>query len=184
MSEYKVSRRYAVSLIDSAVEKNNLEAVAKDIQLIRSALEESKQLARVLASPIVKPGVKIAILDEIFKPRVTKETIDFLHFLVEKNRENLLDNISKLFLEIRDEKLGIVNVEVRTILPFTNEQSELLKNKLESYLNKKVKFKFMIDENLIGGFVASVGDTVFDASVIHQLEILKKQFLKGNASLN
>ncbi len=37
---------------------------------------------------------------------------------------------------------------------------------------------------MIGGFVAKVGDTVFDASVKHQLEILKKQFLEGGASLN
>jgi F-type H+-transporting ATPase subunit delta len=184
MSEYKVSHMYEVSLFESAMEKNSLDAVSKDVELIYSTLEKNEQLMHVLSNPIIKPNVKFNILDEIFKSRVTQETIDFFHFLVEKKRESLLDTILKLFLEIRDEKLGIVNVEVRTFIPFTNSQIELLKNKLENYLSKKVRFKFKIDESIIGGFVARIGDTLFDASIKHQLELLKKQFLKGDVSLN
>lgn len=184
MSEYKVSHRYAVSLLESAVEKNILDAVSKDIELIANTLHANKQLVHVISSPIIKPPVKLAILDEIFQSRVTAETIKFLHFLVEKNREGLLESIVYLFMELKDEKLGIINVEVKSSIPFSEGQVKELKDKLESYLNKKVRFSFQIDESMLGGFVARVGDTLFDASLSHQLELLKKQFLKGGASLN
>lgn len=184
MSEYKISQRYATSLLESAVEKNKLDLISGDAKLIASALRESPQLGRVLSSPIVKPHVKLAILDEIFKSKVSADTINFLHFLVEKNRENLLADIIELFLDLRDEKMGIVNVEVKSSVPFSEEQVEVLKNKLEKFLNKKVRFTFQTDERMLGGFFARIGDTVIDASLTHQLELLKRQFLKGSASLN
>lgn len=184
MSEYKVSRRYAISLLESAVEKKNLDSVSKDVELIVSTLDANRQVGHVLSSPVIKPHVKLAIIDEIFKARVTAETIEFLHFLVDKNREDLLENILRLFLELRDEKMGIVNVEIKSAVQLNDAQVEELKSKFEKYLSKKVRFNFLIDDNMLGGFVAKVGDTVFDASLRHQLELLKKQFLKGGASLN
>ncbi len=184
MSEYKISRRYATSLLESALEKNNLDSISIDVELIAAALRESPQLLRVISSPVVKPHVKLAILDEIFKTKVSSDTIKFVHFLVEKNRENLLADIIELFNGLKDEKLGIVNVDVKSSVPFSAKQTEDLKDKLEKYLNKKVRFNFRTDERMLGGFVVKIGDTVIDASMTHQLELLKRQFLKGSASLN
>jgi F0F1-type ATP synthase delta subunit len=42
----------------------------------------------------------------------------------------------------------------------------------------------MIDEEIIGGFVAKVNDTIYNASTKHQLEQLKKEFFKGSIQLN
>ncbi|MDR3627684.1 MAG: ATP synthase F1 subunit delta, partial [Ignavibacteriaceae bacterium] len=108
----------------------------------------------------------------------------FLKFLVDKNRESLLEIIVKIFLELKDEQDGIVTVEVRAPESFTGEQLEKFKGNLEKTLNKKVRLNLKIDSDIIGGFIAKVDDTVFDASLKHQLELLKKQLLKGGASLN
>jgi len=184
MSEYKVSSRYAISLLESASEKKMADAVYGDMQLIASTLEANKELIHVLSSPIIKPNVKSIILEEIFKSKVKSDTIDFLKFLIEKNRENLLESIAKIFLELKDEQDGIVNVEVKAPESFTVEQLEKFKSNLEKTLSKKVRLNLKIDSDMIGGFVAKVGDTVFDASLEHQLELLKKQLLKGGAPLN
>ena len=184
MSEYKVSKRYAVSLLESASEKKLVDAIYSDMQLIASTLEANKELIRILSSPIIKPNIKLTILEEIFKSRVNPDTIAFLRFLVDKNRENLLGYIAKIFLELKDEQDGIVNVEVRAPESFTGDQLEKFKANLEKTLNKKARLNLRIDSEIIGGFVARVGDTVFDASLKHQLELLKKQLLKGGASLN
>lgn len=184
MSEYNISLRYATSLLETAKEKNILDSVSLDIELVSSTIDENPQLTLALASPIVKPDVKISILSEIFGSRISKDSMNFLVFVVDKNREEFLPQIVKSFLNLRDEVLGIVNVEVKTAFEFTGNQKEQLKNNLEKYLHKKVRFKFAIDPNIIGGFVAKVDDTVFDASLKNQLELLKKQFLRGGASLN
>ena len=184
MSVYQVSNRYAGSLLQTSIDAKNLEEASKDIELIVNTLKENHKLQLVLANPVVKPAVKLSILNEIFQNIIGNQTKKFINFIVEKDREDLLFNIFQKFLELKDEYLGIVNVEVRTPFAFTPEQEDQLRKNLESKLDKKIIFKFNIDSSIIGGFVAKVGDTVFDASVKHQLEILKKQFLEGGASLN
>ena len=184
MNESKVSVRYANSLLSSATEKGNLDKVAKDMELVYSVIKSSGELSRTLSSPVVKAQVKSSILEEIFKKKISKETMDFLKFVVEKNRENLLESIVNKFLELRDQKLGIVNVNVRSAVELGDDQKKKLKEKFEKLLNKKVRFNFTVDPDVVGGFVAKVGDTVYDASLKNQLEVLKKRFLKGGASLN
>ena len=184
MNESKVSTRYANSLLSSASDKGTLNTVAKDMELIYSTIKSSDELSRTLSSPIIKPQLKSSILEEIFSKRISGEAMEFLKFIVEKNREDLLESIVSKFLDLRDKKLGIIIVQVRSAVPMTDAQKKKLRESYEKLLNKKVRFDFAIDPAVIGGFIAKVGDTVYDASLKNQLEILKKRFLKGGASLN
>lgn len=184
MTDSKVSLRYATSLLDMAEDKKNLETVSKDMEVVKNAIESSDDFQNLLESPVVKPNVKSSILNEIFKTKIDDESLKFLNFVFDKNRENFLFDIVNKFLELRDEKLGIVNVDVKTAFEFSDDQKNQLKTKLEKLLNKKINFKFNIDKNIVGGFIAKAGDTVYDASISHQLDLLKKQFLKGGLPLN
>ncbi len=173
MADYKVSMRYAASLLDLAVEKDMMDIISADIELILHAMEQNRELARALANPVIKPDVKVSILDEIFKSRVNAETMHFIRFLVKKGRENLVQEIAEKFLRLRDERAGIVNVNVRTAFELTDSQTAELKNKIETMLSKKARLKIKIDPDVVGGFVAQVNDTVYDASVKHQLVTFK-----------
>ena len=184
MAETKVSARYAASLIDLALEKNALDALSKDMELVHSAILSSNDLNNVLQSPVIKTEKKKIILSEIFKNKISEDSLNFIRFVVDKNRENLLTSIIKKFLQMRDEKLGMVRVEVKTSFDFTDEQKEKLQQRLEKILNKKAQLKFIADSTIVGGFVAKVGDTVYDASIKHQLELLRKEFLHGSVQLN
>ncbi len=184
MADYQILNRYADSLLQTSIDAKNLDETSKDIELIVNTVKQNHQLKLVLENPIIKPAVKLSILNEIFQDKIGKETRKFIKFIVDKDREDLLFSIFEKYLELKDDYLGIVNVEVKTPFEFSADQKEQLKNNLESKLNKKVKFNFNIDSSMIGGFIARVGDTVFDASIKHQLEILKKQFLQGSSSLN
>jgi F-type H+-transporting ATPase subunit delta len=138
----------------------------------------------MLESPVVRPELKLNILKEIFSEKISKESMDFVEFVISKKRESLLNSIGKRFLELQDDHLGIANVFVTTPTEFSNEQKNVLQSKLEKILDKKVRLNFKTDLNLIGGFIAKVDDTLYDASIRHQLELLKKQFLTGDISLN
>jgi F-type H+-transporting ATPase subunit delta len=184
MIDHKVSYRYAESLLQIAEEKNILDTIAKSMELIKAVLVENPGLKRMLINPVIKPQVKISILGEIFKSKVDEETLSFLVFVIHKNREDLLYDIINKFLELRDEKLGIVNIDVKTAFVLDDNQKQQIKNKLEKKLSKKARLNFEIDRNVLGGFIAKVGDTVYDASLKHQLDLLKKEFLSGNLSLN
>jgi F-type H+-transporting ATPase subunit delta len=184
MKDHKVSIRYASSFLDSAIEKKNLESASNDMELVLNTLEGKNQLNLMLKSPIIKPQVKSTILNEIFTTKISIDSLRFLQFVLDKKREDLLVNIAKKFLELKDEYLGILNVEITTAYEFTEDQQEKVKKNLETNLNKIIKLKYIINKELIGGFIARVADTMYDASIKHQLEILRKQFLSGSVSLN
>jgi F-type H+-transporting ATPase subunit delta len=46
---------------------------------------------------------------------------------------------------------------------------------------KSVRIAFSVDKQLKGGFVARVGDTVFDGSLRRQLELLREHFVEETA---
>jgi F-type H+-transporting ATPase subunit delta len=176
----KVSIRYALSLLDLANEKGNLDAISNDMELILSAINSSSDLRMLLASPVIKLDTKQFLFDEIFKSRISSDSLNYIKFIAEKGRENLLKDIIIKFLNLRDEQLGIVNVEVQTAYDFSGNEKEKFRERFEDILKKKVKLRFITDKGIIGGFTAKVEDTVFDASLKHQLESLKSQFLKGS----
>ena len=180
MVNTKVSIRYALSLLDLAKEKGNLETISGDMELILSAINSSNDLRILLASPVIKLDTKKRLFDEIFKSRISSDSLNYIKFIAEKGRENLLQDIIIKFLNLKDEQLGIVNIEVQTAYEFSDEEREKFKEKFEDILKKKVKFRFITDKSIIGGFTAKVEDTVFDASLKNQLDSLKNQFLKGS----
>jgi F-type H+-transporting ATPase subunit delta len=182
MQNKKISSRYAQSLLDITEEKNNLDSVYEDVTLVLSALNQNPELRRVIISPVIKPKTKLSILNEIFSNKIGEELLRFIRFIIEKEREEYLYDIMDRFRELRNEKLGIIDVEVKTAWQFTQKQTEELSKRLEEMFDKKVQMSFVIDKNVLGGFIAKVGDTLFDASVRNQLDNLKRKFLQGNAN--
>lgn len=184
MSDLKVSYRYASSFLAEVIDSGNLQKVSEDVALINTTLKQNPELRAVLASPIVKSDTKQSILEELFKNKTGKETMQFISFIVKKGREAILYKILSKFLELRDEHLGVVNAEIKTAIELDDEQTKLLVQSLENFIKKKVNIKLELDKEILGGFIAKIGDTIVDASLKHQLSLLKKQFLKGGPSLN
>ena len=184
MVDYKVSLRYASSLLDSSNEKNNLDLVAVDMELVLKTLEENNQLMSMLKNPVIKPQIKSSILSEIFTNKVNSDSLSFLLFIFDKKREDLLLTIAKKFLELKDEYLGILKIDITSAFDFTEDQKEMIKKKFENILTKTIKLNYITDKSLIGGFIARAADTMYDASVKHQLDLLRKQFYSGTVSLN
>jgi F-type H+-transporting ATPase subunit delta len=184
MVSSKVANRYALSLLEIALEKDMLDNIYKDIKLLIETFDKSDELIRTIDSPVIKPTLKISVLDELFSQKVDKETLNFLHFIINKRREKILYAVAKRFVELRNEHLGIVELSVRIAFEFTDDQKTSLIEQFEKILNKKTILNFKVDQSLIGGFIAQVGDTVFDASIKHQLELLQKEFIQGGLSLN
>jgi len=184
MSQYKVSIRYSSALLETSLNKKLFEVISEDVKFILKVFNSSKQLVSVMDSPVIKGQLKLSIIDEIFKDKINNESLNFLRFVIKKGRENYFINILEKYLDLMDEHLGIVNVDVKTAFKFDDDQSKVLKENLGQKLNKQIRLNYSIDDTIIGGFIAKIGDTVHDASVKHQLELLKKKFLEGGVTLN
>jgi len=178
MSNFVISTRYANSLMSISEEKDSLKEAIKDILFVKETLDVSRELRVFLSNPIISPKKKSDALKEIFESHVSKEVNSFLQFLITKGRENLLFEICKRFLSLSNEKLNRVDVEIISAVELSDIQKNEIKSKLETMINKIVVPSFDINSKIIGGFKAKFNDTVVDASIKHQLELLEKKLFE------
>lgn len=180
MSNYRVAHRYATALLESAKDEQQLETIAHDAELIGKTVRENRELRVALASPVIEKEKKKRILAELFQKKVGQVTYKFLDLLVEKDREGVLLDIVKEFTHLLDHRRGIVRVEVGSAVPLADGARKQLQQQLEMYTGKKVILDFRIDPTLLGGFAVRLEDRIIDASIIHQLELLREKFLEGS----
>lgn len=176
MSVFRVSYRYANSLMLLAEEKNIFQEVAKDADLIFNTINNSIELKVILKSPVIKTELKKKLLNEIFSNKISSETLSFIDFVIQKNREDILLEIFKEFLVLCDKKNKILRAKVKTAVELDESLKSKLTSKLESRTNQKVIANYLLDQKIIGGFVVEIDDQVYDASVKHQLAQLRKKF--------
>lgn len=176
MSVQRIAGRYAKSLLELAQEQNKLDKVLGDIQSFRQAAGNS-DLAMLLKSPIVNADKKKAVLDALFSDKYDELTMAFMGILVNKGREPFLQAIADEFLAQYKSLKNITSVKVTTAQPLTEAGLKALQAKLEADADiKAVELETAVDKDLIGGFVLEMGDRIYDASVTHKLDVLKRQF--------
>ena len=181
MSEFRAAYRYALAMIGVAQELKKLDEVNKDFEFLEKLINQSDELRLFLKSPVVNAEKKKRLLAEIFQGKVYDGTMKFMILLASKGREGLLPEIIRQFYRLRDERLGILNVTTKTAVKFTEAQEKQLVDQLERVTKKKIRITYLVDPSLKGGFTVQHEDTVWDASVSHQLELLREQLVEGTA---
>ncbi len=181
----RVAARYAEALMELGEERKVLERLSEDLHDIEVTVKGSRELSIFLASPIVTPEQKLRVLNEIFGKRSSEITMKFVTLLVKKGRSEYVLATAEEFLRMLDARCNILRARIESATNLTEEEQMQLLAKLERMTGKRVRATFEIDPTLRGGFIARVGDALVDASLRHQLDLLREQFMqRGSAILN
>ncbi len=183
MSTERVAKRYAAALMAAAAEGNAVDRVASDVDSVGRTIAGSRELALLLKSPVVSIEKKAGIFRALFEKQVSPLSIEFFGLMIAKRREGIIPAMVTEFNRLRDEKHGIVNVQVTSAHDVSDAQQRQLVTKLEDMTGKKVRLHLGRDEGLKGGLLVRIGDTVMDSSIKRQLELLREQFVFGRAVL-
>lgn len=132
------------------------------------------QLHQALTNPALPMTRKRAIVEELAKraelsPIVTK----LLLLLAERGRLALLADIVDTYRVRLMDYLQVVEAEVTTATPMSDEQTKTVEDSLHRATGRKVSLVSHVDPDIVGGLVARVGSTVYDGSVRRQLELMK-----------
>lgn len=179
MPTTKAARRYATALLELAEERNEVEQILEDIQLVHNTIEGSRELVLFLKSPVINFDDKIGALKKLFFDDLTEATQLFVKLLAKKDRINLLDQIAEAFIEKYKEFAGIITVDVFVARELSNGQQEELHNELEEKTQKTVDMNITVDDNLKGGMAIRIDDTVIDGTVKHKLKKLEEKLLSA-----
>lgn len=179
MRNTRVAQRYSKALIDSALETNQLEQVKAEIDAIRKV--DSRELRQVMVSPIINHEKKVEIFKAVFS-KVSPLTTSFFNLVFFKGREVVLPDILDAFEEQYRNLKGIEIIELTTAVPVSDElrnEIKMMFQKLERFRGKTLEVRSKVDEDIVGGFIAQAGDTLYDASIRYNLQLIQKQFVEN-----
>lgn len=179
MQNPRLATRYAKSLLDLAVEQNNLEATLKDMQVLNSICHQSHDFALMLKSPIINGDKKLSVVNVVLKDsNIGPLTKAFINLLVTKGRELNLPEIAEAFVIQYNALKNIRTVTLTTAVPMSGNVKSKLTSKIAGYMpNDTVDLKTIVDESLIGGFVLEVEDRLYDASVKKSLNDVRTKLI-------
>jgi F-type H+-transporting ATPase subunit delta len=180
MSQISVARRYTAALYEDATSRGLLTEVDADLQFLDASLRQSRDLGRIFMSPVVSREKKKRIVEQLFGAHVSGETIRFLKLLVDKQREDILPEISRVFRQLRDAREGVIEAHVSVALPMDSATETALVNNIEQMTGRKVRLISTVDPSLIGGVVVRIGDTVYNGSVRQRLKELRQRMETGD----
>lgn len=175
----RAALRYAKAAVQKAIEDGNIDALAKDMDVVYNTVQNNRDFESVLQSPVISADLKHNALQAVFA-QCSDAGKNFLHLIAENNRAHNLDGIALKVKELYQEHLGLVEAVATTAVPITPELEKEILAKVATLTDKKITLVNKVDPEIIGGFILRLDDIQLNASVAHQLNTLKHN-LRSNA---
>ena len=176
MIEKTLAKRYAAALLKVTDAEGSTEETESLLLALKDAYVAQKDFRAVLSQPRVPRAMKKRLLVKIFEGKSRKSFTDFLQFLVDKNRQDILPDIADMFDRLADASKGVVKILVKSWRPLTEAQSAALQTKLEKLSGKKIAIDARVDPSVKGGMLVMYGDNVIDGTVDHRLKEIGEKF--------
>ncbi len=168
-----VGSRYAQALFDLANEQKQVAPVEADLNSLKRAIDDSKDLRTLLMSPAFSAEDKGKGLAGIAaKAKFNATTKKFLGLLARNGRAAALPEVIAGFAKLSAAARGAVSAEVTTAIALSAAQAKGVQAALRQSLGKDPEITTRVDPALLGGIKVKVGSRLFDASLKSKLDSL------------
>lgn len=177
MTSRTAAARYARALLDVATKESaDLDTIGRELDEFNAFFSQQTALERLMLNPAVPAPRKRAAMEEIIKvaglsPIVSK----LLILLADRDRLTLLKDVSATYRDFLAERQNVLHAEVTSAEPLSNERVNAIEQRLATVTGKRVSMTTKVDKDIIGGIVARVGSTIYDASIATQLKKIRER---------
>lgn len=176
IGDSKATRRYAHALFNVALERGEVDDVARNLETVTQTVTASPELMTVLHHPRITRARRKEILHKVFGGDVRQDVENFLFLLVEKDRANIIPNIAREFARLVDVHRGAADATAISAVELSPVQKDALITQLQTQMNLKfIRLQTRVDASILGGLVVRVGDKLFDGSAYSQLQQIREQ---------
>lgn len=173
-----VAKRYSSSLMKLAKNDQELNGIYENLVLVYETIDNSPEMKTFISHPSISKAEKKEVLDEIFAKKISKDVLNFLYILLDRNRIFALGAIINSLKDAMDKKYNILVIRAISAIELSDEMKSKLKQKLETIYQKKVNLDAKVDESLIAGMVLKIGDKTIDGSVKTRLDSMKRALIQ------
>jgi F-type H+-transporting ATPase subunit delta len=176
-----VAGRYASALFDLATEEKAVSAVAKALEGLSKAIDESGDLKRLLSSPVFKSEDQMGAIDALAaKGKFSGLALNFVKLMCDNRRLSALPEAIAAFQALVADSKGEAVAEVTSAEKLSAAQLKDLSAALKARVGKDVQLLTTVDSSILGGLTVKIGSTLIDNSLKTKLSNLKTA-MKGSA---
>ena len=166
---------YARALFEIARAEGTIDEVEDELFRFARSYESSDELRNALTDDQVPAAKRQAIVEDLLGGKATPTTTQLVSMVVGFGRgRDLPAIIDKLVARAASAK-NLSVAQVRSAVALTDDQQHRLKAALANATGQQVDLKVIVDPSVLGGLVATVGDTVIDGSVRTRVDQLKSR---------
>lgn len=175
------ARRYAEAVFDLAVEATGgaLDQWSDDLRTIADFASEP-DVARIVASNRVPREEKARLLNAGLQGEISPLAMNLVRLLDDRGKLGIARQIQTAYQEMADKQRGVAHAVVTTAVPLSDDERREITERLSSMTGKQVDVTPVVDEAIIGGVIARIGDQLIDGSTRSRLVALKRRL--GTAS--
>ena len=166
--------RYAAALFELAEEGKQLDAVAKDLAVLRAMMDSSDDLRRAILSPVISREDHARVMTMLAgKAGMGELTSNFLGFVAMNRRLFALGRMIAAYLSLLARSRGEMTAEVISASELSDKHLDEIAAAVKQALGSKVAIESRVDTSLLGGLIVKVGSKMFDSSLRTKLAKLQ-----------
>lgn len=166
------ARAFVDVVFDARLDPNR--AVGELHQVV-ALMKESDDLRRVWESPAIPADQKHGLLDAIAQSEgISKPVRNLVAVIIDHQRISFLERMIRQLEKELDERMGFAEAEVVSARDLGEAEKRALESQVGKLTGKKVRAQYARDTSLLGGAVVRIGSTIYDGSVLGQLNRIKE----------
>jgi F-type H+-transporting ATPase subunit delta len=166
---------YARALFEIARAEGTIDEVEDELFRLARTLESNDALRNALTDERIPVSRREGIVEDLLGNKVTNTTVQLVSMVVAGGRGRDLPAIIDKLVQRASSAKQLEVAEVRSAVGLSADQQTRLAAALANATGKQVNVKVIVDPSVIGGIVATVGDTVIDGSIRSRLDNVKSR---------
>lgn len=174
---------YATALLAEVRGEAALTAVEDELFRFVRTIAGAADLRGALSSRAIPQSARQGVIEDLLSSKATPTAVRLAVYATRIGRprdyEGLLGFLVDRVASENDRRIA----DVRAPVELEESQIRNLATALARVVGRDVEVRVTVDPTVLGGFIATIGDTVVDGSSRHRLEILKERLVMPEATL-
>jgi F-type H+-transporting ATPase subunit delta len=173
------ARRYGEAAFQIARESGSEQRWSDGLSLMASIFGDP-QIDAIMQEARVSTEDKMRLAEDALKS-ADPLVLNLARLLVHRGRTSLAPQIAEAFQELADGERGIAHALVTTAVPLSEGEKSAVATRLGEITGRQVALETQVDEAIIGGLVARIGDKLIDGSTRSRLAALRRRLREERA---
>lgn len=173
MEGHIIAGRYARALFD-VVPAEQWDQAYDEITAVSDFFRNNPDALKLIVSPLISGAVKDTVFRKIVQPGdFLRDVESFLDVLYRKDRLILIAHICDAFYALVQDARNMSTAQITTAFAITDEEKNKIVDKLSALTQCELSCMVQENKDLLGGFVAKVGNVIYDFSLKNKIKQLQ-----------